>query len=177
MPSDPMLHKDMPDKDMPDKDLALWMLERMGDSEEFLGVLRKARLAGSRDVLDMPALVAPHLKRLGKLFQSDTEDDVAASPSTAAKIEAVMKRDLLSSPEEFIEKALAAYLEKHPRGAEGLPNEWQSTIEAARAEIEGRTSGAFEPGLTAELAASARQELARQDAEHSRSRGRDGREN
>ena len=123
------------------------MLERLHESEDFFRMLREARIAGSRDMLDMPALVTPHKVRLAKLFQSDSEDDVATSASTAAKIEAVMKRDLLSSPEEFIEKALAAYIEKHPRGAEGLPNEWQSTIDAARAEIEGRTGGAFEKRL------------------------------
>ena len=150
-----------PHKDMADKDLALWMLERMRDSEEFLGVIQKARTAGKRDMLDTVDYVARHKRRLAKLFQSDSEDDVATSPSTAAKIEAVMKRDMLSSPEEFIEKALAAYIEKHPRGAEGLASEWQTTFEAARAEIEGRTSGAFEPGFTTSLAASAREELAR----------------
>ena len=163
-------------KDMADKDLALWLLQRMRDSEEFLGVLRKARTAGTRDVLDTPDYVARHKGRLAKLYQSDTEDDVAVAPSTVAKIEVLMQRDMLSSPEEFIEKAIAAYIEAHPRGAEGLPKDWQSTFEAARAEIEGQTSGAFEPGFTAGLAASARQELGRRAAEQSMSRGQDGRE-
>ncbi len=35
-----------------------------------------------------------------------------------------------------VEKALAAYIEKHPEGAKDLPENWQSTIELARAEIE-----------------------------------------
>ena len=159
MPNNPITQ---PHKDMADKDLALWMLERMRDSEEFLGVIQKARTAGKRDMLDTVDYVARHKRRLAKLFQSDSEDDVAASPSTVAKIEAVMRRDMLSSPEEFIEKALAAYIEKHPRGAEGLTQDWQTTFEAARAEIEGRTSGAFAPGFVAGLAAQARQEMDRQ---------------
>ena len=171
MPNNPIAQ---PHKDMADKDLALWMLERMRDSEEFLGVIQKARTAGKRDMLDTVDYVARHKSRLAKLFQSDTEDDVAASPTTVAKIEAVMKRDMLSSPEEFFEKALGAYIEKHPRGAEGLADEWQTTFEAARAEIEGSTSGAFEPGFVAGLAAAARQEMDRQAvSERDRDAGRE----
>ena len=165
-----------PHKDMADKDLALWMLSRMRDSEAFLAILQKARTAGQADVLDTPDYVARHKRRVAMLYQSDSEDDVATAPSTAAKIEALMKRDMLSSPEEFIEKALAAYLERHPRGAEGLAPDWQSTFEAARAEIEGHTSGAFEPGFAAGLAASAREELARQTGEQSKALDRSGRE-
>ena len=172
MPSSPP-----PKKDMPDKELALWMLERIRESEEFLSTLREARVAGSRNILDIPNYVERHKGRLAKLFQSDTEDDVAAAPSTAAKIAAVMKRDLLSSPEEFIEKALAAYLEKHPRGNEGLGSEWQTTLAAARDEIEGRTTGVFKPNFVADLAAAARVEMDRQSAaEQVRSSGREGRE-
>ncbi len=173
MASDPIF---APHKDMADKVLALWMLQRMRDSEEFLGVLRKARSAGTRDVLDTPEYVARHKGRIAKLYQSDTEDDVDASPSTVAAIEEIVRRDLLSGPEEFIEKAIAAYIEAHPRGAEGLPKDWQTTFEAARAEIEGHTSGAFEQGFTAGLAESARQELGRQAGEQSKTRGHDGRE-
>ncbi len=166
----------LPHIDTPDRELALWMLERMRDSEEFLGVLQKARKAGTRDVLDTPDYVARHKARLSKLYKSDTEDDVEISATTVAKIEMLMARDMLSSPEEFIEKALAAYIEKHPRGAEGLTNDWKTTFDAARAEIEGRTSGAFEPGFTAGLAASAREELARQANDRTRTNERGGRE-
>ncbi|MEQ1615978.1 MAG: hypothetical protein ABL904_24735 [Hyphomicrobiaceae bacterium] len=173
MPSDP---RPLPHKDMPDSELALWMLERMRDSEEFLGVLQKARKAGARDVLDTPDYVARHKARLAKLYKSDTEDDVTVSATTIAKIEMLMARDMLSSPEEFIEKALAAYIEKHPRGAEGIDGNWQSTFEAARAEIEGRTQGMFEPGFTAGLAASAREELARQAGDRTKVNERGGRE-
>lgn len=166
----------LPHKGMPDKDLALWMLERMRDSEEFLAVLQKARKAGTRDVLDTPDYVARHKARLSKLYKSDTEDDVEISATTVAKIELLMARDMLSSPEEFIEKALAAYIEKHPRGAEGIDGNWQSTFEAARAEIEGRTQGMFEPGFTAGLATSAREELARQTGDRTKANERGGRE-
>jgi len=167
---------EQPHKDMPDKDLAMWMLERMRDSEAFLAILQKARTVGKPDVLDSPDYVARHKRRVAKLYQSDSEDDVATSPSTAAKIEALMQRDMLSSPEEFIEKALAAYIEKHPRGAESLAPDWQTTFDAARDEIEGKTSGAFEPGFTAGLAASARDELARQTGEQTKTHDRGGRE-
>jgi hypothetical protein len=147
----------LPHKDMADKELALWMLERMKDSQEFLGIIQKARFAGSPDVLDTPEYVGRHKQRLRKLYQSDTEGEVSTSVSTVAKIEALMKRDMLSSPEEFIEKALAAYIEKH--GNDGLPTEWQSTFVAARNEIEGKTSGAFDPELVVSLASNARSEL------------------
>ena len=173
MASDP---RPLPRKDMPDRELALWMLERMRDSEAFLGVLQKARKAGTRDGLDTPDYVARHKARLAKLYKSDTEDDVSVSTTTIAKIEALMKRDMLSSPEEFIEKALAVYIEKHPRGAEGITADWQTTFDAARAEIEGKTSGAFEPGFTASLAASAREEMARQSGDRAKANERGGRE-
>jgi len=161
---------------MPDKELALWQLDRMRDSEEFLAVIQKARIAGKADILDEPEYVARHKRNAARLYQSGTDEDVEVPISVAAKIEALMQRDMLSSPEEFIEKALAAYIERHPRGAEGLPREWQSTFDAARAEIEGKTSGAFEPGFVADLAAAARSELDRQARqEQSRSAENDGR--
>lgn len=151
----------VPEVGASDTELALWMLDRMRDSEEFLGVIKAARVAGRRDVLDSEDYIERHKGRLKKLYQSDDEDETPISSSTAAKIEAVMKRDLLSSREELIEKAMAAYLEQHPRGMEGVPADWRSTFEAARAEVEGRTSGAFEPGFTASLASAAREELVR----------------
>ena len=166
----------LPHMGMPDKDLALWMLERMRDSEEFLAVLQKARRAGKPDVLDTPAYVARHKARLAKLYTADAEDDVEVFEETKKKIEFLMARDMLSSPEEFIEKALAAYIEKHPRGAEGIDGHWQSTFDAARAEIEGKTQGMFEPGFTAGLAASAREELARQAGDRTKANERGGRE-
>lgn len=156
-------HTTAPTTGASDQVLALWMLERMRDSERFLGVIKAARTGGQRDVLDTPDYTALHQDRLKKLYQSDTEDDEPISSSTAAKIDAVMKRDLLSSKEELLEKALAAYLDQHPEVGKDLPSDWQTTFDAAQAEIEGRTSGAFEPGFTAGLAAAARQELSRQN--------------
>lgn len=166
----------LPHNGMPDKELALWMLVRMRDSEEFLGVLQKARKASKPDVLDTPEYVARHKARLAKLYTSDSEEDVPVSPTTRAKIEMLIARDMLSSPEEFIEKALAAYIERHPRGAEGIEGNWQSTFDAARAEIEGKTQGMFEPGFTAGLAASAREELARMAGDRTKANERGGRE-
>lgn len=171
----------MPDKFSPaprgdanDTELALWMLERMRNSERFLGVIKAARVAGSRDVLDTPDYVELHRNRLKKLFQSGSGDDAPLSTATAAKVAAVMKRDLLSSPEEFLEKALGAYLELNPRGLEGLDVERQTVFDQARDEIEGRTSGEFKPNFVNELAAAAREELVRQ-ADHSidRSQGQE----
>lgn len=151
----------MPSITAPDPVLALWMLERMRDSEQFLGVLRAARSSGQRDVLDTPDYVALHRQRLGKLFKAEADDDTPLPPATAAKIAAVMKRDLLSSPEEFLEKALEAYLQLNPRGLDGIDVERRSVFEDARAEIEGRTTGEFEPGFVAGLASAARAEIAR----------------
>jgi hypothetical protein len=164
----------LPHQHKGDKELALWMLERMQDSEEFLGVIQKARIAGTPDVLDTPGYVERHKQRLRKLYQSDTEGDVSTSVSTVAKLEMLMQRDMLSSPEEFVEKALAAYIERH--GSDGLPKEWQSTFAAARDEVEGKSNGAFEPGFAAGLAASAREDLARQTQEQFKRRGHDGRD-
>ena len=153
---------DMPRADATDKDLALWMLARMRDSETVIGVIKAARGAGRRDVLDSPEYVTRHTARLKKLYQADSEDDTPVSASTAAKIEAVMKRDLLSSREELIEKAIASYIAQHPDGALGLPVGWQTTFDAARDEIEGRTAGAFEPDFAGSLAATARQDMTRE---------------
>ena len=159
-----------------DKELALWMLERMQDSAEFLGVIRDARTKGKREVLDTPDYSALHRGRLKKLYQSDTDDTVEAPASLAGAIDESAARDLLSGREELIEKAIAAYLDTHPKGAAGLPSEWQTTFESARAEIEGKTNGAFKPGFVAELAAAARVEMDRQSsAEQARSAGREGR--
>ncbi len=157
-----------------DQELALWMLERMRDSEEFLGVIRAARTAGTRDVLDTPGYVARHQGRLKKLYQSDSEDPVESTARLSSVIDELVARDLLSSREELMEKALKAYLDRHPKGAEGLPAEWQTTFDAARAEIEGKTQGTFEPGFVAALAGAARQELERHATqEKDRTRGRD----
>ncbi len=145
-----------------DAELALWMLERMQNSEAFFADIRAARTAGTRDVLDTPQDIARHTSRLKKLYQSDSDDTEEAPAALAGLIDEIVARDALSSREELIEKALMAYLEKHPRGVEGLPPDWQTTIDAARAEIEGTTNGAFGPGFVAGLAAAARTELARQ---------------
>lgn len=160
-----------------DKELALWMLDKMRDSEKFLGVLKAARAAGEPDVLDTPDYVARHKGRLAKLYQSDGEETTDMPASTAAAIDQLVDRDLLSSREELIEKALAAYLDRHPKGRKGLPADWQSTFDLARDEIEGRTKGAFHKGFVAELAAAARTELDRQaEAAKAREHGRGGRE-
>lgn len=161
----------------PDKELALWMLERMQDSSEFLATLRAARVKGKRDILDAPEYVDRHKGRLKKLYQSDADDTVETPASLAGAIDVIAARDLLSGREELIEKAIAAYLDTHPQGAAGLPTEWQTTFESARAEVEGKTRGAFKPGFVAELAAAARLEMDRQSAaEQDRSAGRGGRE-
>ena len=152
---------DLPKTGAADKELALWMLERMRLSEQSLGAIRQARSAGGTDVLDTPDYVELHTKRLAPLYKGADEEVFDAPASLVAKIEMLAKRDMLSSPEEFIEKALAAYIAKHPKGDTDLPPHWQSTVDAARAEIEGRTSGAFKPGFTAELATAARAEIAR----------------
>jgi hypothetical protein len=157
-----------------DKELALWMLERMRDSEGFLGVIRSARSAGGTDILDTPDYVARHKARLAPLYQGADEETVDVSDTVATLLEKLGARDLASCNEELLEKALAAYIAKHPKGGEGLPSDWPSTFDAARAEIEGRTKGAFKPGFTAELAASARAEMARQaGADKSRGSGRE----
>ena len=170
MPTNPSAR---PKPDATDVELALWMLERMRDSEGFLGVIRAARSAGGTDILDTPEYVARHKSRLAPLYQGADEETIEASDTVVALLEKLGARDLASCNEELLEKALAAYIAKHPDGGEGLPTEWPSTFDAARAEIEGRTTGAFKPSFTAELAAAARSEIARQaEAEKSRNSGR-----
>lgn len=155
-----------------DRELALWMLGEMRESEAFLAMLRAARRQGRRDILDTRADADPHRKRLAQLFDGSEDASVSdAPPALVGVIEEVIARDLMSGREEFLEKALAAYLEQHPRGSEGLAAGWQTTIEAARDEIEGRTSGAFEPGFTGKLAEAAREELARQARSRDNERG------
>jgi hypothetical protein len=157
---------------MGEKELALWMLNKMRDSEHFLDVIRAARKAGAPDILDTPDYLARHKTRLAKLYQDSEDDPVEAPQGVAARAVALEKRDLLSSREELIEKALAAYLDQHPRGAENLPKEWATTFDLAQAEIEGRVTGAFQKGFVAELAQAAREEMAREAAKsRDRSRG------
>lgn len=143
-----------------DRDLALWMLERMRDSEAFLTVLRKARRAGKRHVLDHDEDIAPRKADVAKLYQSDEEEPSELPEALSGLMSGVIERDVLSSHEELLEKALRAYIDSHPRGSEGLPGGWQTTLEAARDEIEGKTSGAFEPGFVGRLAEQARAEQA-----------------
>jgi hypothetical protein len=166
----------MPDPTkMTEKELALWMLNKMRDSERFLDVIRSARKAGAPDILDTPGYVVRHKGRLAKLFQDSEDDPVEAPQGVAAQAVALEKRDLLSSREELIEKALAAYLNQHPRATENLPKEWATTFDLAQAEIEGRVTGAFQKGFVAELAQAARDEMAKEAAK-SRDRSRGGHE-
>lgn len=154
-----------------DRELALWMLEQMRESEEFLAMLRAARKRGEPHPLDIPDVTQVQQAQLAKLFEGEEDEQPAeAPPRLGSVIDEIIARDLLSGREEFMEKALRAYLDAHPRGAQGLPLEWATTIEAARDEIEGRTQGAFEPGFVQSLAAAARQEIAQEAA---RTSGRD----
>jgi hypothetical protein len=147
--------------DASDKELALWMLDRMRDSDEFLGVIRAARSAGEPHILDTPDIAAQHTSRLTPLYQGDTEVALEASDALVAAMEKAKARNLLSCDEELLEKALAAFLAAHPKNGEGAPSDWPATFDLAKDEIEGRTSGAFKAGFVAELASAARVELAR----------------
>jgi hypothetical protein len=159
---------------MSEKQLALWMLNKMRDSEEFLGIIRDARRDGKQDILDTPDYVAKHKARLAPLYQDSDEEPVETSEKTAADAAHVEARDLLSCREELIEKAVAAYLRQRPQqDGDDLPGDWPSTFSAAEAEIEGRTTGVFREGFVAGLADMARREMAR-EAEKSRDHARDG---
>jgi hypothetical protein len=161
----------MPSKGLPDRELALWMLDRMQDSEAFLAEIQAARVKGRPDILDTPDYVALHKSRLKKLYQGGDDGEYAeVPPALIGKIDAIIERDMMTSVEEFLEKAIAAYVEKHPMKTQDLPHEWETTFQAARAEVEGRTNGAFEPDFTAVLATSARAEI---DRRHEVERGRD----
>lgn len=144
-----------------EQQLALWMVSRMRDSEEFLGVIRAKRVAGERDVLDTPDYVKKHGERLKPLYQSEPHESLEMDAGTLAMMEAVSQRDVLSCHEELIEKALAAYVKLHPKGEEDLPPGWRSTAALAEAHIKGEVKGAFSDGFTAELAGMARAEKAR----------------
>jgi hypothetical protein len=166
----------MPNSDMDEKQLALWMLNRMRDSEEFLGVIREARRAGAPDILDTPDYVARHKARLAPLYQDSVEEPLEAAEEVAAVVEGIADHDLLSCREELLEKAIAAYLRQRPKkDGDDLPSDWPTTFSAAEAEIEGRTKGAFREGFVANLAGLARKEMAR-EAEKARERSQGGRE-
>ena len=55
---------------MSERQLALWMLEKMKDSEEFLGVLGSARAEGLPHFLDTPDIRALHTDRLRRRRRS-----------------------------------------------------------------------------------------------------------
>ena len=158
-----------------DKELALWMLDRMRDSDAFLDVIRAARSAGEPHILDTSEITAMHTAALALLYQGDTEVTLDASETVAAAMEKVKARNLLSCDEELLEKALAAFLAENPKIGEGVPSDWPATFDLAKDEIEGRTSGAFKAGFVSELAAAARVELARSvGADLSRGAARNG---
>ena len=165
----------VPRHDAADTELALWMLERMRDSEEFLGVIRAARSAGGRNVLDTPSYIARQQARLAPLYQGGSEELVDLPDSVVARLEAIAQQHLLSCNEETVEKMLAAFLVANPKIAATVPADWPTTFDMAKAEVEGRTSGVFMPGFAADLAAAARGEIARRtELDKGRGSGRDG---
>jgi hypothetical protein len=150
----------LPKSGASDKELALWMLERMRHSETELSVIRAARRAGGTEMLDTPTHVAKHRQRLAPLYRGADEELIEMPEAVVATLERISAQHVFSCNEELFEKALAAYLAKYPKAGEGVPSDWPTTIDAARAEVEGRTSGAFNVGFTAELATAARAEIA-----------------
>jgi hypothetical protein len=141
-----------------EKALARAMLEKLAVSEKLLAEIRDARTQGLADPADRPKLVERHKARLRRLYQDDDESEVGVSASVAAQIEAAMSRDVLSCREELVEKAIAAYLQGHPRGAEGLPKDWQTTLALAEQQVEGRSDTAFRETFVSALAAAERAE-------------------
>ncbi len=152
------------------------MASKLANSQGSLAVIREARKQGKRDVLDDPAYVARHRQRLRRLYQSDAEAPVSLPVPIAKVIEAIMSRDLLSSPEELIEKALGAYLDQHPRGREGVAIDWATTPAAVRAEIEAGTAERFDAGFAGRLAEAERKEERQRGAEKDRANERNDRE-
>lgn len=155
--------------------MALAMVSKLANSQGSLAVIREARQQGTRDVLDDPAYVAKHRQRLKRLYQGDAETPVSLPVPIAKVIEAIMSRDLLSSPEELIEKALGAYLDQHPKGREGVTIDWPTTAAAARAEIEAGAADRFDAGFAGRLAEAEREERSRV-AEKDRANERNDRE-
>lgn len=164
----------IPRKDASDKELALWMLERMRHSETFLDDVRTARSAGDTDMLDRPEYIALHSARLAGLYQGGDANTVEMSEETAERLKGIAAQVLLSCDEHVLEKALASFLAANPKIAATVPSDWPTTIDAAKAEVEGRTKGRFRAGFTADLAAAARSELDRRaQAERTRGHGRE----
>ncbi len=163
-----------PRRDAGDKELALWMLERMRHSESFLEDIRAARSAGDTDILDRPEYVAQHRKRLAHLYQGGDEKLVEISEDTADRLQLIATQGLLSCDEHVLEKALASFLAANPKIAATVPADWPTTLDAAKAEVEGRTKGRFRASFTADLATAARSELDRRaEAERARDHGRE----
>ncbi len=145
--------------------MALWLLDRMDESAQFLGQLRAARHAGVSDMFDRPELITRHQKVLRKLTEDDSDEEPVDLPAAlVAKLRALADRDLLSGPGQVIEAALALYIAKRPDLARELPPFAPMTPAAARAAIE--APGGSE--LEAYLAEAARDELAREREGQSR---------
>ena len=149
--------------------LALWMIERMRGSEEFLNLIRQQRVAGSPDGLDTPENIARHAERVAPLYRGESGEALDVPEKLAAAMAAVGMRDLLSCPEEMIEKAIAAYLKQHPSGEDDLPTGWKSTFALAEAEVRGEVRGQFAPNFVAALADRAREEQQRMGLAQDRS--------
>lgn len=138
-----------------DKELALWMLDRIDASEKLLAARRSGSPAEQPDDRNS----AFDRRVLETLYRGPDAEDQRLPAALVGIMDAIGNRDLLAGREEVIEKALAAYISRHPNGNDGLPTAWQTTIAAARAEVEGRTTGNFAPNFVATLAKAARDEM------------------
>ena len=146
---------------MSERELALWLLGRIEESDAVLERIRASRRASRPEMLDDPDLVAHLRRQVSHLFQGGDETTEELPAALAGLMEGLGARDALSSREELLEKALAAYLERNSHEATAPPEDWRTTVALARAEVEGEKTGAFREGFVADLAATARAELAR----------------
>lgn len=114
------------------------------------------RSTGRRRADRQPCRRLPPLPAVEKLYQSPVRETVEVPVELAGLIEAAADKDILSGREELPEKALAAYIEQ--RGRDGLPKDWQTILASARNEVEGRSSGDYEPDFLKQVADAGRRE-------------------
>lgn len=142
------------------------MLDRIAESEKVLSEVKAARSEGRRDERDRADVLPFHQHRAAALYQGAESEDVALPVETAAVVEGLIERDLLAGREHLVEQCLAAYIAEH--GAEGLPEDWQTTLADARGMVDGKRDGPLDAKLVDRLAKAERRFA---DQETSASRG------
>lgn len=140
----------MPDMKPTQAALASKALDRIEAGERTLAAIQKARADGRTHDADTPEAVRQHRSDVDVLYAGREKLELELPIEVKAVADALMARDLIAGPEAFFERCLAAYIAE--RGDHGIDKDWQTTVEAARADIAGGGDGRFDSAFAERLA-------------------------